>query len=668
MRYRNIALGVILASILYLGSGHASADTLGAMQDYQVPGGSNLYGITERQDGSIWFTQESSSSPKIWKFDRLNYNPSNPNAAFTSYTVSAMPHHIVSGPNNSVYALTGSTITKVDSSGTVTAFTMPIIYSGGFSYPWNAMSVAFGPDGNIWVLAQNGAVSSTASTMMKFSPSGTLLNTYSATMPGSEVIYSSADYVNNRIWVLTRSYSYPAGYSSRLGYYDMGGNLTYSTLGISSALGGTMTSAGKYWVVGDSNKLQSMDASGSLSSVYTLPYSSAGIWRVAQGPDGYLWATLSNIDKIVRVDQSGNMSNATVYGYVPGGNGSMSARPIGITAASDGNMWFTQYNNGRITKIGTGTTASGIDTDNDGLSRADEAAQGTSDFVRDTDADGLSDYVESSSYPNRNAVFCDVAVTTCAYPNPLQKNIYVEADWMNRSGTSFQMTSTQAASVVQAYTNKGLLLTIDYGQLGGANEVPYTQNLYFYPHTNQTDFYDIKNGTSTTSAQFNSQRKGIYRYMILGDRWVNEDNGNNTTTTGASFPADDDIFVAYGLLLDNPSSYSDFDTAISGTSLHELGHSVCLTSGSSTFTGCSSASIDSHAGVSYLSVMNYDYQLSTVDYSSGGGGAGDHDDWSAIINNVNAFALDGDSDDGLAHGKRLMKAKTIVHANSKPVK
>src|SRR5262249_47071764 len=63
------------------------------------------------------------------------------------------------------------------------------------------------------------------------------------------------------------------------------------------------------------------------------------------GPDGNLWFTEANADKIGRITPSGAITEFSI----PTANSS----PLGITVGSDGNLWFTEVNAFQIGRIST---------------------------------------------------------------------------------------------------------------------------------------------------------------------------------------------------------------------------------------------------------------------------------------------------------------------------
>lgn len=298
--------------------------------------------------------------------------------------------------------------------------------------------------------------------------------------------------------------------------------------------------------------------------------------------------------------------------------------------------------------------------DDDELTFAQETAQGTSDNKKDTDDDGLRDDVESVWYPNRDEVFC--GSSECAYPNPAQRDLYVEIDWMNDGSREYKPTSSQLETVVDTFENQDIVAHFDSGQYGGGNQLPaLTQDLVFESTEDELDFYDLKNGTSSINRQFAENRKDIWRYMITGQNFIREYDGATPKpgTTGSAYAGNDDSIISIekietefpvDILHPSPAARN---AAISGTILHELGHNLCLsdTSYPGQSPSCLYQGIDNNSGQppindpdeyydleDYESVMNYRYQFNRADYSHGTNGSfHDHDDWSAIAIGMNDF-------------------------------
>lgn len=291
------------------------------------------------------------------------------------------------------------------------------------------------------------------------------------------------------------------------------------------------------------------------------------------------------------------------------------------------------------------------DADGDGLTAAQEMSQGTSDHSKDTDGDGLSDYTESIWNTNRDAEFCDTTTTpyVCSYPHPNAKDVYVEIDWMNNTSPSesYKPTDTQLGLVSDAFAAKGIYFHADTGQYGGGNELTtYTAPLEMYEDPLVIhDYFDYK------SDNFSSARQRIWRYMISGYNFTDGTLGSQGVS-GGTYAGSDNIFISYGLIKNNSSGFgwTDFNTAIAGTMLHEIGHSLCLSAtqkyshedSECEYSGVDSGALGTDDYPDYSSVMNYADQMgmTTIDYSTGANGSpDDHDDWTSIADQMGVFTL-----------------------------
>ena len=285
------------------------------------------------------------------------------------------------------------------------------------------------------------------------------------------------------------------------------------------------------------------------------------------------------------------------------------------------------------------------DTDGDGLTADQEKLLSTDDAKADSDGDGLSDYIESFWYDTRYSTFCSTALTpyVCALPDPHTKDLYVEIDWLDDGVSNYQPTSTQLSLVAAKFGGIGIKFHADTGEYGGGNAINSSEA----PTNIPTDFYSHKYGSISESANFDAvNRYKIWRYMISGYNY--SVGGGGTTSSGLTENGGDDTFLSYGSIYDHPTEfgYSDFDDAIAGTIVHELGHGICLSD--SSYTGqdssCLFSGVDAYASSNYHSPMNYTYQMTNqYSYSDGTHGTGDHDDISAIMLGINDFLNDDDS-------------------------
>lgn len=337
-------------------------------------------------------------------------------------------------------------------------------------------------------------------------------------------------------------------------------------------------------------------------------------------------------------DTSAGFSGTTVISTDPSGHyGGMPTRNVYVHNFDV--IYPVGYEGSDLVDVST------LDLDGDGLNGAQENLQGTSHFSVDTDKDGLSDLVESIAHnPFYGQMYCkQTSPFTCADPNPLQKDLFIEIDWMEDSTRNFKPTYTQKAMITAGLDDRGYAVHIDTGEFGGGNPLPYVEDLPILPNSMQVDLFDLKSGNSTENVahNFDPIRQDIWRYIVSGYNYQ-----ESPTSSGATLGGADLAFISYGWIDDNDDpetgfDYSDFDTAIAGTVVHELGHNLCLTD-DQTYShqsgACIFPAVDSYTLSAYDSVMNYNLQFLQTNYSEGSNGSGDHDDWTAIDNGgINDF-------------------------------
>jgi len=119
----------------------------GALTEYSIPlqGNGSPTGITSGPDGNLWFTVTGQSSDtRIGKISTAG--------VVTEYGPNGMDgaDQIIAGPDGNMYATDyfANALVQVTMAGTITLFTMP-------QASFNPVSLAVGPDGRIWVMAEH---------------------------------------------------------------------------------------------------------------------------------------------------------------------------------------------------------------------------------------------------------------------------------------------------------------------------------------------------------------------------------------------------------------------------------------------------------------------------------------------------------------------------------
>jgi hypothetical protein len=515
----------------------------------------------------------------------------------------------------------------------------------------NPLGVTVGPDGDLWTVDHNygGAV-------YRMNDTGGY-STITLDKPNAIPSFIVSDPVNKVVWLGEHDQNLNAWITK----IDMNGNETDYALPTPANNIYTLTQGPDdniYFIYGDGAQ---HDYIGKITSTGTITTTDLGAyhgaWYIRAGLDDNLWATDYSANEILQITT--NLVVTTVV------NTGLSA-PLGLATGSDGNMWFTQWNGDEISKVGEGN----ITTQYNGqLTFAQDIQLGLSTLVTDTSGDGIPDYVKSPWNPNRQAEFCNATGTDCTYPDLFKPNIYLTIDWMVRpiDNLSFQPSDAEMESIQQAFAFRGIDFHYDTGQYGGGQEVPYNQYVNETP-TLSPSVFDYMNGGDGIPAEFPTIRRHIWHYMLSGD-YMNDASGNPSQYTAFSYVGGDTFFVAYGNLNDNGSSSTGWDgslaDAISGSTMHELGHNLCLTSDSAdgqpadcVFTGVDSTSI---ACSVYASSMNYNCQLNTTNYSNGQNGSNDHNDWAALDISEFTSANDSNTSNGAGPTGKKGKKLHVVH-------
>jgi virginiamycin B lyase len=86
--------------------------------------------------------------------------------------------------------------------------------------------------------------------------------------------------------------------------------------------------------------------------------SASSPFTITAGPDGALWFTEANVNKIGRITAAGAVTEFSLPTNVPGFFGNGNNGPFGITAGPDGALWFAEFATNQIGRI----TADGVVT------------------------------------------------------------------------------------------------------------------------------------------------------------------------------------------------------------------------------------------------------------------------------------------------------------------
>jgi sugar lactone lactonase YvrE len=107
---------------------------------------------------------------------------------------------------------------------------------------------------------------------------------------------------------------------------------------------------GNLWFTeSDNNKIGRIAPDGvGVIKEFPLPMADSYPTGITAGPDGNVWFTEYNGNKIGRITPAGEIMEFPLP--------IADSYPYGITAGSDGNLWFTEYNGNKIGKVSVSET------------------------------------------------------------------------------------------------------------------------------------------------------------------------------------------------------------------------------------------------------------------------------------------------------------------------
>ena len=255
----------------------------------------------------------------------VSFSPpaSNGGSAITSYTVTSNPGSVTATGSASPITVTGLV------NGTTYNFTVTAtnsIGTGPASAPSNAVTPGAsptvpGPPTNVT------ATAGSAQAAVSFSPpasnGGSAITSYTVTSnPGSVTATGSASPITVTGLVNGTTYNFTVTATNSIGT----GPASTSSNSVTPLLGPTI-------------------------SEFPVPTPQSTPWSITAGPDGNLWFTENNVNKIGRITTSGVVTEFPVP--------TVNSHPMAITAGPDGNLWFTELNGNKIGRI----TLSGVITE-----------------------------------------------------------------------------------------------------------------------------------------------------------------------------------------------------------------------------------------------------------------------------------------------------------------
>lgn len=277
-------------------------------------------------------------------------------------------------------------------------------------------------------------------------------------------------------------------------------------------------------------------------------------------------------------------------------------------------FWTADYSGGKVYRIDieSGSVITSFDGGKEGPSIAGLAVVGElANTLNDSDGDGLFDTWESLGIDSNGDGTIDVDLPAMG-ADPNKKDIFVEIDWMEESGTnahSHKPSSVAIKKIVDAFANsavdngKGINLHVDVG----VDSVDYVTGKVWG---------DLSKGTSIPHQLIGEKSSPIKNK--LGEDWNNISKSNfghdnrvfhytifahqimasdlqSSCHSGMGIPQY--IIVSLGCFTKGIGSENEQ----AGTFMHELGHSLGLGHGGGD---------NVNHKPNYLSVMNYSFQMS----------------------------------------------------------
>lgn len=223
--------------------------------------------------------------------------------------ISSGPYDLTNGPDGNIWVTASGThkIVKLATDGTLLGeYPLPSANGG-------PTSIVAGRDGNLWFTEENVNKIGRITTSGQISEFGAL--------DGGHRPFDLTVGPDDHIWFVDHAKGRIGKMATRAG----------SESGCSPPVGGPSPVA-NCWAY--------TYAPGQIIGDYATSSPDSGPVSIASGPDGNLWYTLQNANKIGRVTPQGKITEYDVP--------TQGSRPFGIAAGPDGNIWFTEESGNKI--------------------------------------------------------------------------------------------------------------------------------------------------------------------------------------------------------------------------------------------------------------------------------------------------------------------------------
>ena len=309
-----------------------------------IPANSMPFDITAGPDGNLWFTDQKTN-------EIARITPAGVVTRFAVDAAYAKLGAITAGPDGNLWFNANKAIGRITTAGVVTMFT------DGLAADDNLNDLVVGPDGNVW-FAATGRVG-------RITPAGTITEFDVPAPVGHEDDLPAAALVTDIVVSPDgQSLLFTEQFRGRLGRVTMDGSVTMvgTLTGKLSLPGGgdvsvpfeasvlphalTLGADGNVWAF--VNTLSASGIAKMTKDGVVTPFLGSAVDmpnNVAVDAHGVLWYVAANLGGIGFVTRDG------VAGFFPVTGLSTKTIAYGIAIGPDGNIWFTEPNGDRVTRM-----------------------------------------------------------------------------------------------------------------------------------------------------------------------------------------------------------------------------------------------------------------------------------------------------------------------------